>query len=50
MAILDESVEHIYIFAVIWSLCCTTTFDGRGKLNLLVRRLLKEKLSHVKFP
>lgn len=50
MASLEESIEHIYIFAVIWSLCCTVTFEGRAKFNELIRRLIKEKLSHIKFP
>jgi dynein heavy chain len=50
MLVLEESVEHIYIFAVIWSLCCTVTFEGRSKFNDLVRKLLKERLSHIKFP
>jgi dynein heavy chain len=50
MAMLEESIENIYIFAVIWSLCCTVTYEGRAKFNELIRKLLKEKLSHIKFP
>jgi dynein heavy chain len=41
VALLEETIEHIYVFAVIWSLCCTTTFEGRAKLNQLVRKLLR---------
>lgn len=40
----------MYIFAVIWSLCCTTTSDGRVKLNTLVRKIMEEQLPHIKFP
>lgn len=50
MTILEESIEHLFIFAVIWSLCCTVTVEGRSKFNELIRQLLKEKLGHLKFP
>ena len=50
MAILEDGIEHIYIFAVIWSLCCTTNADGRVRFNVLIRKIIAEQLSHIKFP
>lgn len=41
MAVLEESIEHLFVFGVIWSLCCTVTVEGRGKFNELIRQLLK---------
>jgi hypothetical protein len=31
-------------------LCCTVDYDGRLKMNELVRRLIKEKIPALKFP
>jgi dynein heavy chain len=50
MAVLENGIENLYIFAVIWSLCCTTNSDGRVKFNSMIRNLLKEKLPHINFP
>jgi hypothetical protein len=33
MAVLEDSIEHLFIFAVTWSLCCTVTVEGRAKFN-----------------
>ena len=50
VSVLEESIEEIYIFAVIWSLCCTTTSEGRNTLNAFVRDLIEEQLPFVQFP
>ena len=47
---LEHSIEEIYLFAVIWSLCCTTDLEGRKNLNNLVRKIIDEKLPWIEFP
>jgi dynein heavy chain len=44
---LEECLEHYFCFALIWSVCVTTTADGREKLNTKFRSMMNEK---VKFP
>ena len=41
MAVLEDAIEHITIFALTWSFCCTTTADGRVKFNTKVRKLIE---------
>jgi dynein heavy chain, axonemal len=50
MAILEDSIENLCIFALIWSFCCTTNSEGRVRFNTVVRKLIKDNLSHIKFP
>lgn len=38
---IENSVEAIYVYSVIWSLCCTTDLSGRKKLNSLVRNIIE---------
>ena len=40
LAVLEDSIEHLTLFALIWSFCCTTTSEGRVVFNDLVRRLI----------
>ena len=42
-------LDHLFVFAVIWSLCCTTDYNGRLKYNVLVRDLIK-KHTKIDFP
>ena len=37
MAVLESNIENLFVFALTWSMCCTTDYDGRLKLNSLVR-------------
>ena len=40
----EKEYEHIFTFALIWSVCCTTNLEGRERLNLFVKELMhKEK-------
>ena len=47
---IEKSVEAIYVYSVIWSLCCTTDLSGRKKLNSLIRNIIDEQLPWVEFP
>ena len=38
----EKEYEHIFIFSLIWSVCCTTTLEGRACLNLHVRELMQK--------
>ena len=49
MAVLEENIDNLFVFAVTWSFCCTVDYDGRLKLNVLVRELI-QKHTKVKFP
>lgn len=49
MAVLEENLDHLFIFAVTWSLCCTTDYDGRLKFNALIRDLIK-KHTKISYP
>lgn len=49
MAILIDNIDHLFIFSFIWSFCCTVDYDGRLKLNNLVRQLIKKE-TKIAFP
>jgi len=36
----EKEYDKIFIFSLIWSVCCTTTLEGRVKLNNYVRDLM----------
>eukprot|EP01022_Parablepharisma_sp_SALTPOND_P028499 TRINITY_DN71064_c2_g1_i1.p1 TRINITY_DN71064_c2_g1~~TRINITY_DN71064_c2_g1_i1.p1 ORF type:complete len:4083 (+),score=665.19 TRINITY_DN71064_c2_g1_i1:2435-14683(+) len=38
----EKEYENIFIFSFIWSICCTTTLEGRIRLNLFVKDLLQK--------
>ena len=40
MQVLESAIEHLFIFAIIWSFCSTTNEEGRVRFNLLVRKLI----------
>ena len=42
---IEKEYEHIFTFSFIWSLCCTTTLEGRDRLNLFVRELMRKAKS-----
>jgi dynein heavy chain len=44
---LEQQIEQLFVFALTWSLCCTTNLDGREKLNIKLRQLMSPK---VEFP
>ena len=50
MILLEESIEHLTIFALVWSFCCTTNSDGRIRFNTLVKKLIKDNVPHIKLP
>ena len=50
MAVLEDAIEHITIFALTWSYCCTVNTEGRVKLNSLVRKIIEEKVPHIALP
>ena len=50
MAVLEDAIEHLTIFALTWSFCCTTNSDGRIRFNTLVRKLMEEHVPHLKYP
>lgn len=49
MQVLEENLDNLFIFAITWSMCCTTDYDGRLKLNAIVRELMKNN-TKVQFP
>jgi dynein heavy chain, axonemal len=50
MAVLEDAIEHLTIFAFIWSFCCTTTSEGRISFDKIIKSLIKEHLPKLKFP
>ena len=50
MILLEDSIEHLTIFAFVWSFCCTTNSDGRIRFNTLVKKLIKDNIPHIKLP
>lgn len=50
MAVLEDSIEHLTIFAFIWSFCCTTTSEGRLSFDRMIKNLIKENFPKLKFP
>lgn len=40
---LEESLECLFVYAVIWSLCCTVDYAGREAFNVFMRKELFEK-------
>ena len=36
----EKEIDHIFIFSMIWSICCTTTLEGRIRMNQHIRELL----------
>lgn len=49
IAVLEENLDHLFVFAVTWSLCCTTDYNGRMKFNVLIRDLIK-KHTKIAYP
>lgn len=49
MAVLEDNLDHLFVFAVTWSLCCTTDYNGRLKMNVLMRDLIK-KNTKIAYP
>ena len=45
---LEKILEGYFVWACVWSICCTTNYEGRKKLNVY----FKEKFSNLeyKFP
>jgi hypothetical protein len=46
---LENMVEGILIFCVVWSVGCTTTLEGRGKFNIKLKEIMG-KDNKFKFP
>ena len=42
---IEKEFDHIFTFSMIWSLCCTTTLEGREAMSLFVRNLLQKDKS-----
>jgi dynein heavy chain len=34
---LDKVLEAVFIFALIWSICCTCDYEGRTKFDKFIR-------------
>ena len=49
MAALIEMIDPLFIFAFTWSFCCTVDYDGRLKLNEMMRDLIKNQ-AKINFP
>jgi dynein heavy chain len=49
-AALDETVEGQFIFAMIWSLCCTVDTKGRQTFDSFVRSEMRQRGSTIPFP
>ena len=48
---LASIIENIFIFSLIWSLCCTVDNNGRKKMNDMIRIKLKtKKMTKVTIP
>lgn len=40
---LEENIKNIIVFCIVWSLGCSTDYDGRTKFNEKLRHLLSQK-------
>jgi dynein heavy chain len=45
---LEASIEQFFIFALTWSIGCTTTLEGREKFNTKFRTLMSDKVAMPK--
>ena len=43
---LESVIEPIFVFALIWSLCCTCDYEGRIKFDKFIREQLNLKLKN----
>jgi dynein heavy chain, axonemal len=50
VASLDETIEGRFMFAMIWSLCCTVDTKGRQSFDAFVRAEMRQRGSHIAFP
>lgn len=43
IAKLEENIQNIFIFCLMWSVGCSTDYEGRAKFNEKLRHLLGQK-------
>ena len=43
---LEEMMEHLFIFSIVWSIGVTTTTEGRQKFNDKLRKIIPDKLGY----
>jgi dynein heavy chain len=44
-------IDSIFVFAYIWSICCTVDYEGRAMFDTFIREQLeKAKMDKVSFP
>ena len=43
-------IDSIFLYAVIWSLCCTVDFAGREKFNVFIKNILNTHNTKTPFP
>jgi dynein heavy chain len=48
--LLEQSIEYIFHFALVWSLLATVDFDGRVKLDTYHRQQMKQFKAGIAFP
>ena len=46
---LENSIDKIFRWALVWSIGCTTNLEGRNKFNIFLRELDTKKLLKI-FP
>lgn len=47
---LESQIDEIFIFCLIWSICCTVDHEGREKFNAYLRDYIKQKNPKVQIP
>ena len=47
---LESMLEPLFLYALTWSICCTTDFGGRSKLDKELKAMMKTANAKFKFP
>ena len=47
---LENSLESIFIYCLIWSVGCTVDYEGREKFDQFLKKSLKTNSANVQFP
>lgn len=47
---IEQQIEPVFVFCLIWAICCTVDYEGREKFNVYLRDLLKSKKSKAQIP
>ena len=50
MAALDKTIEGRFMFAFVWSVCCTVDMRGRLTFNAFIRSEMRQRGSQQQFP